>query len=408
MSNVCVIGMGVVCCNASNTEQYKTALINGINGIDFINSYDTENEIIKIAGEVKDVNFRDYMSKKTLRRAGRASKLAIVAVRQAIEDAKIDVKKYSEQIAIIVGTAIGEKIKELKYYDRLKLKYKDRVSPYFMLFSNDAISAYIAIELKIKGINFSISCGCSSSNVALIEGVNLIKSKRYKYVIVCGVEAPIYPYILESLYYTGILAHNNNSPSDVMKPFDRNADGFVISEGAGALILADADTLETSNNDPYCNIIGTGYYCDAFSMTSEPPDFSGKVKAIQNALKEANLSYSEIEYINAYGCGLKHIDITEMKLINETFRERTKNLYVSSTKSMIGHALGASAMLENISVILGLKYNFIVPTINIENKYEEYDLNFVANKSIEMKYNRALKLSYATGNKDTAIIFERV
>lgn len=408
MLSVNVIGMGIVCCNANNIDEYKTALINGVSGIDFINSYDVENKIVKIAGEVKNVNFKDYMSKKTLRRAGRASKLALVAVRQAIEDAKIDVEKYSEQIAIVVGTAIGEKIKELKYYDKLKANYRDRAAPYYMLFSNDAISAYIATELKIKGINYSVSCGCSSSNIALIEGLNLIKSKKYKYVIVCGVEAPIYPYILESLYYTKMLTGNNSLPKKAMKPFDKDADGFVISEGAGALILSDSNISQTFNKEPYCKVIGTGYYCDAYSMTSEPPNLYGKEKTIQNALKEASLSYKDIDYINAYGCALKHIDIAEIKLFTKMFKEKVKSIYVSSTKSIIGHALGASAMLENISVILGLKYKFIVPTINIINKHEECSLNLVPNKSIKKEHNIALKLSYASGNKNTSIIFERV
>lgn len=411
MSNVVVCGLGVLSPIGNDINSFKESIEEGKLGIDEITSFNTKNSRVKIAGEVKGINFRDYMSKKTLRRTGRNTKLAIVSIRQAIEDSGLNLDKYKNETAIIIGTALGETSKKLQYYDQLKKNYEaqnnSRIAPYFMSFTNDAIAGYVAVEMNIKGINFSISCGCCSANVALIEAFYLIKNNRYKYVIVCGSEAPINPYILDALSYTGMLTKSQDRYNSI-KPFDIEADGCVISEGAGAIILTSEENALENGNPIYCKVIGTGYSCDAHSMNSEPPTNNGKKEAIINALNKANICCKDINYINSYGCGLKHIDIMEIQLIKEIFPVSTKKTFVNSTKSMIGHSLGASSAIENIATILELKYNFIHPTINCTNKYEESNLDFITNESLKVNYERALKLSYATGNKNTAIIFEGV
>lgn len=400
MTKIAVTGLGVVCPIANSINELSQAIQKGNSGIGDITRYDTKNEDIKIAGEVKNCKFSDYISKKSLMRAGRASKLGIIASRQAIEDSHIDVSKENSDIAVIVATAIGETDKLFKYYDNLT-RDSNITNTYFTLFSNDVISSYISIDLNIKGINYAISGGCSSFSIALQDAINLLKLKKYKYVLIIGTEAPINKYIIKSLFKCNILSQTG------IRPFDKTADGFVVSEGAGAMLLELEETAINRGAKVYSNILGTGYTSDSYSVFSEPPNLNGKKDAIIKALNESEISYDDINYINVYGCGLRHIDLEEISLINQVFGERQKNLYISSTKSMVGHMLGASAAIESISTILGLKDNFIPPTINLVNKDENCNFNLVQNTVFNKTINIALKLSYASGNKNTAIIMER-
>ena len=407
MKNIVVTGLGIVSPIGNDILNFKESLKKGKSGIDYISSYDIENKEVKIAGEIKNIKFSNYMTKKTLRRTGRATRMAITATRQAIEDSKLDLEKCGDEVAVVIGSTLGETGKMNNYFSKLKDDNHGRADSYYMMFANDGISGYIATEFNIKGINYSISCACCSANVALIEAAKLIKLQRYKYVIVCGVEAPIFPLIMKGFNRTGVFTEKNTSQKAV-RPFDKLADGFVGAEGAGCIIIEDSENATNRDTDIYCKVSGTGYTCDAVSMTAVSPTNKGKIIAIKKALEEAKINYRDIDCISPYGSGLKHIDIKETELVKEVFKEKAYNLYISSIKSMIGHSFGASAALENISAILGLKYSFIPPTINYENPYDKCDLNYVPNTAIDKNYNKVLKLSYGTGNKNTAVIFESV
>lgn len=396
MDNVVITGMGIVCSIANNIKEYRYSLKEGMNGISHITKYDIENEEIKIGGEIKNLSFIDFMSVNALREYGIVSKFGIVSSRQALEDSNINLEKNSENIAVISASALGEFESLLKYINKIDV-FPKRANLYNNIFTNDVISSAIAVELGIKGANYSVSCGCSSFSMGIIEAINILNSNNYKYVLVCGAEAPINKYIIKSFNMSNLLTKNK------IKPFDINADGFALSEGSAAIVLEkEKDALERGAKI-YCKISGAGCYCDAFSIYSEPPNINGKKKAVEKALKDCgNL---DIDYINAYGSGLKYIDNEEIDLINDIFKEKANELYISSTKSMIGHMLGASAGAEIISSILGFKYDFLLPTINFD--ISKSNLNFVPNNSINKSYNRILKLSYASGNKNTAIVLEK-
>lgn len=401
MNDVVVTGLGVVCPVANSVPQFENALRKGLNGIDNITLYNTRGEDIKIAGEVKNCTFSDYMCRATMEMSGRATKLGIAASRQALEDSAINVYKENENMALITGTAIGEINKVSNYYDKMKDPFVI-TGVYSLLFTNDIIPTYIAAELGIRGINYSISCGCSSANMAISAAIMLLKQKKYKYILVCGTEAPIDRYIIRSFNRSRMLSSNG------IKPFDNNSDGIVLSEGAGALMLELEENAKERGAKIYCKIPGTGYSCDSYSVNTETPGIEGKKKAVQNALSDAQVIYKDIDYINTYGCGLRHIDLEEIGLINEVFKERASSIYIGSTKSMVGHALGASAAIECISVILGINHNFLPPTINLENIVDNCSMNFIRGKSIHKIYNTVLKVSYAPGNKNTAIIMASI
>lgn len=403
-----VTGMGVACPLGNNTEEYFGKIINGHSGISLIDCYDSSDQKIKYAGIVRDIEFSDYMTKTTLRRSGRATKLTIVSSRQAYEDANLDRLK-KDSVAIIVASSMAETVKMLNYYDLLNKKGARRASPFFSLFTNDLMAGYAAIELGIKGINYGVSCSCASGNIAIINAISILKLfENIDAVIVCGTDAMINKEILEALYQTNMLANQVQIPPEkIMRPYDKLAQGIVVSEGSGAIVIERENTGATAPNQ-YVEICSYACNSDAFSMTLEAEDINCKVNLVNQALNLAEIEYNKIDYINGYGLSLNHVDLNELNLIKECFCQNGNEVLVSSTKSMLGHLFGASALLEVISVIMSINSSIIIPNINMVEPIVDYEGIHIAKKSIEKEIRYALKLSYASGNRNTALIFKNI
>ncbi|MCK4258364.1 MAG: beta-ketoacyl-ACP synthase II [Halanaerobiales bacterium] len=409
MSNKVVItGIGVVSPIGIGKEEFLLALKNGKSGVQKIERFYPEDLPCKIAGEIKDFSFKNYISPKTARRMDRSTRLGIVAAKQAIEDSKIEINSENEaKIGVIVGTSLGGIQKSFKFHEKVIEKGSERAAPHYMYTPVDACAGYIALESGIKGINFTTATGCSSSVNALGMGLVLIRSGFVDSLVICGTEMPIVKTIMAPFCNSKVLSTRNEHPQKASRPFDKDSDGFVMSEGAGAVILENSEIAAKRHAKIYAELAGYGTTSDSFSMSSIAPTPSGLESSMRLALQDSNTSFQEVDYINAYASSLEHYDLLETKAIKNLFGDFAYNIPVSSTKSMLGHMIGASGIVEVIATVLAIKENFIPPTINLEQTHSVCDLDYVPNKARIKKINVALKNSIANANINSSLVIKR-
>lgn len=283
------------------------------------------------------------------------------------------------------------------------LKSPKRVSPFFIpaMIPNIA-SGYVALENNFKGINYSVVSACASSTHSIGDAYRNIKHGYSDLIIAGGSEASITPMAIAGFSNMKALTKNPD-PNTASKPFDKNRDGFVISEGAGILILEELEHAKNRNAKIYAEIKGFGATADAYHITTPHPEAEGAIKSMQYAIEEARLDINDIDYINAHGTSTQYNDLTETKAIKSIFKDSSKNIFISSTKSMIGHSLGASGALEAINTILTINNSLITPTINYTTPDPECDLNYVPNNSLNHSVTNALSNSFGFGGHNSTL-----
>ncbi|MAQ43029.1 MAG: beta-ketoacyl-[acyl-carrier-protein] synthase II [Candidatus Marinimicrobia bacterium] len=402
---VVVTGMGVVSSLGCDIDSFFNNIKNGKSGISPITSFDTSNHSVKIAGEVK-INLDDYFTKKELNRMDRFTAFALIAAKEAISKSDlINKNDLNENVGVIIGSGIGGINTMEQQHLRLQ-KSPKRVSPFFVpSMILDIVSGHISIEYGFKGPNFAVVSACASSNHAIGESFNRIKYGLNDIIVTGGTEGGITPLSVAGFSNMKALSKNENY-TIASRPFDNNRDGFVIAEGAGILVLEELEHALARNAKIVGEIVGYGASADAYHLTSPDENGYGAIKSMKESIKQAEIYPEDIDYINAHGTSTKYNDRIETSAIKSLFKEHAYKLHISSSKSMLGHLLGAAGALESIISILSIKNSIIPPTINYKTPDPECDLNYTPNESINQDIKYALSNTFGFGGHNSSLVFK--
>jgi 3-oxoacyl-[acyl-carrier-protein] synthase II len=405
-NRVVITGLGPVTPVGIGKNNFWQSLIQGKCGVDRISYFDTEKYPAKIAAEVKDFDYINYISIKEANRMDKSTQFSIVAAMLAIEDSKLKIiEKDAYSTGVIIGSGIGGIGTLEKQHKILLEKGPRRISPFFIPMMISNISAgEIAIKIGAKGPNGVITTACASSTHAIGMAFKLLQLGNAQVIISGGTESAITPMALAGFCKMRALSTQNDHPKKASKPFDKGRDGFIMGEGAGILVLETLQYAKERNANIYAEILGFGMTADAYHITAPAPEGEAAAKAIEIALRDAKIDPSQIDYINAHGTSTYLNDKLETLAIKKVFGKHAYNLKISSNKSMIGHLLGASGGVEAISTALTIKNNIIPPTINYNLPDPECDLDYVPNKSEKKIVNYAISNSFGFGGHNGVIV----
>ena len=405
---VVVTGVGAITPIGNNAQEFWKSIKEGKCGIDEITQFDTTDFKVKLAAEVKNFNAEDYLDKKQAKRLDKFSCFAIIASREALQDSGINNDNTDmERVGCIVSSGIGG-LKTIEDQNRnLVEKGPDRVSPmYIPTGIVNMATGNVAIELGLKGDSFAIVTACASATHSIGEAFRMIRHGYQDAMVVGGTEASITP--------TGVAGFSNlkalSQATDKLRasiPFDKERNGFVMGEGAGVIILEDLEHAKKRNAKIYAEIVGYGASSDAYHITSPLPDGAGGARAMVNAIKDAGLNPSDIEYINAHGTSTPLNDKCETSAVKIALGEHSKNVMVSSTKGHTGHLLGAAGGIEAIACIKAIEDSFVPATIGYKVEDEECDLDIVPNKGRNMEVKVAMSNSLGFGGHNSSVIFKK-
>jgi 3-oxoacyl-[acyl-carrier-protein] synthase II len=410
MRRVVVTGVGLITALGTGVEKSWTNLKAGKCGIKKIESFDTENASVKMAGEVIDFDATEYgIEKKELKKLARNTQFAIVAAKMALEDAKFEI---TEENATSVGTIVSSGIGGMEVfeaqYKTLLNKGARRVSPFTIpgLIANMA-SGNIGIYTGAKGPNKSIVTACAAGTHSIGDAFEMIKNGRADTMIAGGTEACITEFTIAGFANMKALSTRNDDPTKASRPFNADRDGFVMGEGAGILILEELEQAKARGAKIYAEIIGYGETCDAYHITSPGPGGEGAARAFEMAIKEGNIDKSDVDYINAHGTSTPANDRLETMAIKTVFGDHAKELAVSSTKGATGHGLGAAGGIEGVILALSIDEGIMAPTINYENPDEECDLDYVPNEARKKEIKVGMSSSLGFGGHNAVIAMKK-
>jgi len=404
---VVITGLGAVTPIGNNVETFWSNLKNGVSGIRKIEGFDTTNYDCQIAGEVRDFDPKAFFkSPKDIRRTDRFAQLAMAAAKMALEDSGIDLEKLRrDRFGVIVSSGIGG-LKTLQDQHTILLaRGPSRNSPFTipMLISNMA-SGLISMEYGLHGPNLCIVTACATSNNAIGESWRIIKFGDADIFLAGGSEASVVAIGLAGFSAMKALSTRNDEPERASRPFDRDRDGFVISEGAGIVVVEELEHAQARGAKIYCELTGYGLSADAYHMTAPPPDGEGAVRAMQMALKHARISPDQVDYINAHATSTDIGDVCETRAIKKVFGDYAYKVSISSTKSMTGHSLGGAGGIEMAACALAIRDSVIPPTINLENPGEECDLDYTPNVAREKKVRVVLNNSFGFAGHNATLV----
>lgn len=406
---VVVTGLGAITPLGNNLQQYWKGLLDGRSGVGSITLFDASQHACQIAAEVKGFDPHDYVEKKEAKRMDRFAQFAIAASKQAIADAQFVIDDLNaDRVGVLIGTGVGG-LKVMEDQNEVLLtKGPRRVSPFTipMMIANMA-AGLTAIHTGAKGPNSCTVTACAAGSHAIGDAFRLIQ-RGYATAMICGgAEAAVTPLSFAGFCSAKALSTRNDDPDTASRPFDRDRDGFVMGEGSGILFLEELEHAKARGAKIYGEIVGYGMTCDAYHMTSPVPEGQGAAKAMELSLADANLTAANIDYINAHGTSTPANDSTETKAIKKALGERAKQIVISSTKSMTGHLLGGSGGIEAVATVMAIAKNQVPPTINLQNRDPECDLDYVANQSREVIVNAALSNSFGFGGHNVTLAFKK-
>src|SRR5438067_13557977 len=405
---VVITGHGAITPIGNDVETFWSNLKNAVSGIHRIQAFDTTGYDCQIAGEVRDFDPKPFFKHpKDIRRTDRFTQLAMAAAKMALDDSGIDVEnlKRRDRFGVIVSSGIGG-LKTLQdQHNILLTKGPARNSPFTipMLISNMA-SGVISMEYGLRGPNMCIVTACATSNNAIGESWRIIKFGDADIFLAGGSEASIVEIGLGGFSAMKALSTRNDEPERASRPFDRDRDGFVMSEGAGIVVVEELEHAKARGAKIYCEIIGYGLSADAYHMTAPPSDGEGAARAMQLALEHARILPDQVDYINAHATSTDIGDLCETRAIKQVFGEDAYELSVSSTKSMTGHLLGGAGGVEMAACALAIRDSVIPPTINLENPGDECDLDYTPNVAREKRVRVALNNSFGFGGHNATLV----
>ncbi|MGO5064430.1 MULTISPECIES: beta-ketoacyl-ACP synthase II [unclassified Clostridium] len=405
---VVITGMGAITPIGNNVNDFWNSIKEEKVGIDNIKSFDTENFKVKLAAEVKDFNPEEYMDKKEARRLDRFCQFAIAAAQQAVDDSKLDLDKINkEKFGVIVGSGIGGLATIEKEEQKLLEKGPNRVSPLFIptIISNMA-AGNIAIKFGAKAMCSTVVTACATGTNCVGEAFRAIKNGEVDIMLAGGTEASITPIAIAG--FTNLTALSKSTdPNRASIPFDKDRDGFVMGEGSGILLLESLEHALDRGAKIYGEVVGYGFTCDAYHMTSPAPGGEGAARAIELAIKEADINKEEVSYINAHGTSTPYNDKFETEAIKKVFKDYSNSIPISSTKSMIGHLLGAAGAVEAIICAKSLEEGYVPATVGYKVKDEECDLDYVTSGGRNKIINYAMSNSLGFGGHNAVILLKK-
>ncbi len=408
---VVVTGLGAVTPVGNSVLETWSNLLAGCSGIDTLTLFDTSAFGVKIGGEVKNFKPEELIPSKELRHMDRSAKFALVATKEALADAALDIAaECPERVGVIFGTAAGGLERVLIQQQILLERGPDRVSPMFLPhFLPDSASGLVAISLGAEGPNMAVASACATGSHAVGEAFKTVLRDDADVMFAGGTEASIIPVIYAGFINMRALSSRNDDPKRASRPFDAERDGFVISEGAAVLVLEEAAHAQRRGARIYCEVVGYGSGNDAFHMVQPKDQGAGAAKVMRHALRDASrtagMAAEEIGYINAHGTSTPYNDRFETAAIKDVFGEHARRLLVSSTKSMTGHMFGAAGALEGLACVKALETGWIPPTINYEHPDPDCDLDYVPNKARQWQPSAAISNSFGLGGHNATVVF---
>jgi 3-oxoacyl-[acyl-carrier-protein] synthase II len=404
---VVITGMGAITPVGNDVETFWANLKNGVSGIRRIEAFDTSAYDCQIAGEVRDFDPKLFFKNpKDVRRTDRFAQLSLAAANMALKDSGIDLERTQrDRCGVIVSSGIGGLSTLEDQHTVLLTKGPARNSPFTipMLISNMA-SGLISMEYGLEGPNLCIVTACATSNNAIGESWRIIKFGDADLFLAGGSEASVVHIGLAGFGAMRALSTRNDEPERASRPFDRDRDGFVMSEGAGVMIVEELEHAKARGAKIYCELSGYGLSADAYHMTAPPPDGGGAARAMQLALKHAGISPEEVDYINAHATSTGLGDISETHAIKTVFGDYAKKVPISSTKSMTGHLLGGAGAVELAACALAIRDSVIPPTINLDNPDPQCDLDYTPMTAREKKVRVAVTNSFGFGGHNATLV----
>jgi 3-oxoacyl-[acyl-carrier-protein] synthase II len=408
-SRVVVTGMGAITCLGNSIEEFWTGLKNSQSGIRRISLVSPDGFPCKVSGEIQDFDTNDYMDRKEARRMARFSQFAVAAAYQAVKDSGLDFEKEDlDRIGVLIGSGSGG-LPETDQQAEIRVKRGvGRMSPYYipMMLVNMA-SANISHAFNLTGYTNTCVTACAAGTQSIGEAAEVIRRGAADVIVTGGTEAGICEIGMGGFSTMRALSTWDGDPAKASRPFDAGRDGFAPSEGSGILILESLDHAKARGAHIYAEIGGWGVSSDAYHLVQPHPEGSGAAKAITRALENANVELDEIDYINAHGTSTPINDASETKAIKRVFGERAYDIPISSTKSMVGHSLGASGSLEAIVCINSINDNILHPTINQEVSDPDCDLDYIPNVARETEVNITLSNSFGFGGQNACLVIKK-
>ena len=410
LNRVVVTGLGALTPLGLNVQDFWKNILNGESGAANITSFNSERFKTQFACELKNFNAEEYIEKKELRKIDLFSAYALIAAEEAIKDCDLNLDKVDlDNCGVIWGSGVGglkTMIQEIGGF--VKGGENPRFSPFFIpKMISDIAAGLISIKYAFKGPNFATVSACASSTHSIIDAYNYIALGSASLIVCGGSEASINEAGVGGFNALRALSTRNDNPQIASRPFDIDRDGFVLGEGAGALILEDYNHAIERGAKIYCEVTGTGVSADAYHLTAPHPEGLGAYNVMRKTLKQAKKECDEIDYINVHGTSTQLGDVTEINAIKKLFGESVYNINISSTKSMTGHLLGAAGAIESIATILAIKNNCIPPTINLDNLDPKLDpkINYTANQFQKRIVTNALCNTFGFGGHNASILF---
>lgn len=408
---IAVTGLGAVTPIGIGINNFWKASVAGECGTGPITLFDANNYETQIAAEVKGFNPADFMLPEVYRKTDRFAQMGIAAAKMAVEDAGLGsvVDPMQNNVPVIIGSGLGGSLfHEEQIFQLVEGREPRRVlSSSVPRIAPNAVSAYIAMQFKLRGPNMTISTACSSGGNAIATAAELIRNGIADIAVAGGAECPITPFTYAAYMSLRVLAKGTNAKR-APRPFDKNRDGFVLGEAAGILILEDYRKALARGAKIYAELLGYASNCGAYHMASPDPSGDDAAQAMQTALAFAHIKSEDVDYINAHGTATKMNDLCEAKAIHKIFGNGKQRPYVSSTKAETGHTIGAAGAIEAILTVLSVHHGIIPPNINCEDLDEECPINVVQNKALETPVTCAISNSFGFGSNNSVLVFGKV
>lgn len=408
MKRVVVTGLGAVTPIGVGVDNFFNGLKEGKVGIKTIDRFDVTDYKAKVAGQVDDFNPGDFMDVKAAKRMERFCQFAVAAAKEAVEDAGLDMSKEDPyKVGVSVGSGIGSLDAIERDHKKLLEKGPGRINPLLVpLMITNMAAGNVSIALGAKGKSLNVVTACATGTHSIGEAYRSIQCGDADVMIAGGTESAITPIGIGGFAALTALS-TKTDPMDACKPFDKNRDGFVMGEGAGIVVLESLEHAKARGARIYAEVVGYGATSDAYHITSPADDGSGAAKAMINAIDEAGIAPAEVQYINAHGTSTHHNDLFETRAIKLAFGEAASKVKINSTKSMIGHLLGAAGAVEFIACVKSIENSYVHQTVGLKETDEECDLDYCIGSGVDMEVNYALSNSLGFGGHNASILIKR-
>lgn len=410
---VVITGIGTINPIGNNIEEYFRNLEQGVSGADTITAFDATKFSTRIACEVKNFDPSLFFDRKELRKYDRYSQFAMVAATEAVEDAALDFEQLNlERAGVVWASGVGGM---QTFYDEVMGwaggNGTPRFSPFFVpKMIPDLAAGHISLKYGFMGPNYSVTSACASANHAMIDALNLIRWGKADLIVTGGSEAPVIIPSVGGFSSMRALSSRNDDPQHASRPFDKDRDGFVLAEGAGALVFEEYEHAVARGAKIYCEVAGSGMSADAYHLTAPHPEGKGAIISMRLALEDAGVTTSEVDYLNAHGTSTPLGDLAEIAAVQSLFGQDAYCLNISSTKSMTGHLLGATAAIEALACVLAITKGVVPPTINVQQLDPQIDpkLNLTLGAAQKREVKVAMSNTFGFGGHNSTIVFRKL